>query len=236
MLFISFPIYGQFVVDRPGLINPPDILQENKVQWENGFEYTVFDNKTDNSSINYLNTLARYGLNNNSEIRFGVTYTGLKDVPQNISGISSLSISTKLKIYQNNNSIIPNTSALIQFNLPYGDNNFKPAQTEPLLALVCSNNFSNDFLFTYNLGGVWKSTSILYFYSFSGTYLLSTKTGAILGYYSEISQIRVPRQLVELALTYLLDDNFQVDFWTAYSPFSQSKENVIGVGFAWQIN
>ena len=235
-IVFCYSTFAQISPDRPGYSNPPSTLQKSKFQLESSLDYTFYQN-IDNNELNIMNSLFRYGISDYSEIRFTFGYTKLsQEVNSDISGISNIGIGTKNKIYESDNALLPNTSVIIGLSLPVGDKNFKTEQIEPSLVLAMSNNINEKFAVGYNAGANWSGGDLSYLYSLSLGYSVTEKIGATVGLYSEIYDKDSPKQYLEVAFTYLLLDNLQIDIWAANTPFYSIKENFISLGFTWLLN
>jgi hypothetical protein len=236
MIVLCYSTFAQISPDRPGFSNPPSTLQKSKFQLESSIDYTFYQN-IDNNELNILNSLFRYGISDYSEIRFTFGYTKIsQDDKSNMSGISNIGIGTKNKIYESDNALLPNISVIIGLSLPLGDKNFKTEQIEPSLVLAMSNDLNDKFSVGYNAVAYWSGSDLSYLYSLSLGYSVTEKIGATVGLYSEIYEKESPKQYLEVAFTYLLLDNLQIDIWAANTPFYTIKENFASMGFTWLLN
>lgn len=227
-------IYSQINTDRPGYTDPPQTIGLGKFQWENGLDFTYYNN-INNYEFNLINSLFRYGLTDYSEIRFFLAYSNIQSNEDKItiSGLSEIGIGLKLKIYESNFSLIPSNSLIIGLGLPNGDNNFKRNIIEPSLIFVFENSINDNLSIGYNVGFNWTEESISYLYSFSLGYNLLEDINLTIGYMSELYRYDKPIQYLEFAIGYIITNNFQVDFWTSFTPFFEVKENYLSIGFSW---
>ncbi len=239
LVFIAMSnlIYSQINSDRPGYSDPPQTVGLSKIQWENGLDFTMIDGKTDVYEMNFVNSMIRYGISDYSEIRLTFGYSKLKlDDDNNFSGLSNLGLGTKLKINESENELIPSSSLIMNLNLPYGDENFKPSKLEPALVFVFENGVSDDFTVGYNIGFEWVESDISYLASLSIAYNLNDDLNITVGYLNEFNETNSPKQFLEFAIGYMVMSNLQIDLWIANTPFYETKDNFIGVGFSWLLN
>ena len=238
LFFIAvYPIYSQLNSDRPGYSDPPQTVGFGKLQWENGFDFTFFEGRTEINEFKPLNSLIRYGISDFSEFRLSLGYSRSQDNSEiSNSGFSDLGLGMKLKIFESDNSLLPSSSLIMSLGLPYGDDNFKPDILEPSLVFVFENAINDDYSVGYNLGFNWSEGDVSSLYSLSVAYNINEKLNATLGYLSELYLNDKPKQYLEFALGYMLLNNLQIDFWTTYTPFYETKENFFGVGFSWLLN
>lgn len=236
-IIIYFPLFSQINSDRPGYSDPPQTVGIGKIQWENGFDFTFYDNNTSINEMNLINSLIRYGITDYSEIRLNFGYSNVNsELNSGMSGISQIGLGTKLKINESDQGLLPSSSLIVGLGLPYGDTQFKPDIIEPSMVFVFENSLNEDYALGYNLGFNWSEGDISYFYSLSLAYNVNENLNLTVGYLSELYINDAPKQYVEFALGYMLMNNLQIDFWTSYTPFYEMKENFFGVGFSWLLN
>jgi hypothetical protein len=217
----SQEIIPELVTDRPDITESPNVIHPGWLQIESGFsiknlEFTseVFLNKV--RTYNIAGTLFRIGLLKAIELRIGGGYQ-IKETESathnsELTGISDVLVGSKIALVQANKSI-PDLAVLVQFYLPFGPREFRSEAVEPEIIVAGSNDFTESFSLSYNIGGRWnfKDESQVYVLSVAGGFsIVGNINGFIEGAMRSLNK-GGPEYTIDGGFTYLLQRNLQID-------------------------
>lgn len=203
------------VTDRPDQTESPYTVPKGFLQIEGGFLYE-YDNLPEGYTqlFNFSNTVLRFGISDNAEIRAGVNY--LKFIPvsqQDEVGLGPLQIGSKFKIGEEK-GFIPKISMLVTLGLPFtGDNIFKPDYFAPSFLFAFQHTLSPKVSLGYNLGASWDgvhawATGI---YSLSCGYSVSNEVNVYGEFYGLVPEKGSAWHQFDAGLSWLIMRNLQVD-------------------------
>lgn len=148
----------EFTADRPGASTGPSVVGHKVIQLEQGLRY---DGDGGAGTFTFSNTLLRYGLFPNMELRLGgdgFMYQESEEMPGFTSAFSGLSIGTKIKCYEGE-GIVPAVSVLADFGIPCtASEGFNVDYLAPSLYLLFENPVNDWLSIGYNLGAEWDGT------------------------------------------------------------------------------
>ena len=149
---------AEFTADRPGASTGPAVVGHKVVQLEQGVQY---DGDGGAGTFTFSNTLLRYGLFPNMELRLGGdgflyqedgTASGFKPA------FSGLSVGTKIKCFEGRGAI-PAVSVLADFAIPCtASQGFNVDHLAPSLYLLFENPVCEWLSLGYNVGAEWDGT------------------------------------------------------------------------------
>lgn len=230
---------NEFSSDRPGMTTGPDVMSKNKLIWEVGlaFENDCID-EIGVKTLNYHNSLFRYGLSNYAEVRFGFatneTYTRNAE---RYGGISSLFVGTKMKLLDES-KIFPKVSFLGELLLPGSINsNYLPQHIGANLHLVFNNEITSWFSLGYDAGVVWSGMQDEEHASTILGLNLNFKPSERFSLYVEECNTLNKENLyfTELGATYMVSSRVQVDAYADIDLQHINKYINLGLGLSWLI-
>ncbi|MBR5567704.1 MAG: transporter [Bacteroidales bacterium] len=147
-----------FTADRPGASTGPSVVGRGVIQLEQGIQY---DGDGGVGTITFSNTLLRYGLFPNMELRLGgdgFLYKEDGSTQGFKPAFSGLSVGTKIKCFEGQGAI-PAVSVLADFAVPYtSSKGFNTDHLAPSLYLLFENPINDWLSVGYNLGAEWDGT------------------------------------------------------------------------------
>ena len=209
----SFAQVQDISTDRPDQSNTPQLVPKGALQVETGF-LVEKDNSgaTVTKNFTYNNTLLRFGINQNFEMRLNTLYQGSSTSSDinTIQGFGPLSVGMKIKL-SDKNGFWPQTSFITHINLRSGSNEFKPSYLSNDLTLSCAHDLSERWSLTYNGGFAWngESPEAVLFYAVSAGFNISEKFSLFAESYAFIQNKYDPR--VDAGLTYRITPLVQFD-------------------------
>jgi hypothetical protein len=145
----------EFTADRPGASTGPSVVAHKVIQLEQGLQY---DGDGGAGTFTFSNTLLRYGLFPNMELRLGGDAFLYQEVDAFKPAFSGLSLGTKIKCYEGEGAV-PAVSVLADFAVPYtASNGFNVDHLAPSLYLLFENPVNDWFSIGYNLGAEWDGS------------------------------------------------------------------------------
>ena len=149
---------AEFTADRPGASTGPSVVGQGVIQLEQGVQY---DRDGVASTFTFSNTLLRYGLFPNMELRLGgdgFLYKEDGSTQGFKPAFSGLSVGTKIKCFEGKGAI-PAVSVLADFAVPYtASKGFNTDHLAPSLYLLFENPVNDWLSIGYNLGAKWDGT------------------------------------------------------------------------------
>jgi len=228
-------IKGQTIItDRPDQTESSSTVSQGTLQLETGVlvEYSP-DGASSQSRILAPTTLFRYGLNKAVEFRLLSQFESIKSpwATKSIKGISDLEIGTKIQLLKQEgvNTEIAILSHLI---LPTGSRGLSSDKYGTINKLSISHQVSEQTSFGYNVGynyfdlGKGNLT-----YSAALGVTVNSKVGIYLEPYGELIDLNVYQASFDAGFTYLIKDNFQLDF--SFGTGINYKMNYLSAGFSW---
>lgn len=226
----------ELVTDRPDQTESSVTVPLRSFQIETGL-LTSFTKNSGISERQFLipTTLIRYGLTKSIELRIVEQLENRKSVlsSDGILGVSDLELGAKIQILKNED-INTEIAFLTHLILPTGSDSFTNGNLGSVNKLAVSHSI-NDFLgFGYNVG-------YNYFGSGRGDLIYSmalgaaiTKTiGAYVEKYGEIVEFNNAFSNFDSGLTYLVQDNLQLDF--SFGVGLNYSMNYFSLGCSWNI-
>ena len=141
---------GELSADRPGFGVPTNVLPRGVVQFEGGFAFTTeVDGNTLCRTLTWGSPLARLGLGNRTEIRFGgdgflASATESDVYTDRVRGWSDFGLGAKIALYRGH-GLIPALSLIPTLSLPVGSHAFTRAAVDPSVVLAWSTNLPAKF-------------------------------------------------------------------------------------------
>lgn len=185
-------------------------------------------------------TLFRYGLTKGIEIRVLNQYEIMKSwgYYEKTFGFSDMEIGTKIQILKNENK---NTEIafLSHLIIPSGSTSFSNNNYATINKLSISHNLNDNIGLGYNFGYNYYETEELYqgkgdlTYSMALGVGVSENVGIYVEPYGELVDLTDHVANIDMGFTYLLNDNFQLDF--SFGTGINHIMNYLSSGFSWYI-
>ena len=227
---------NEFTADRPGVSTGPNVVAKNVIQLEEGIQ---FDRDQNSSMFTFSNTLIRYGLFDNVELRLSGDAFLFSDYEEKYTDLafSGISVGTKIKCFEGDGAI-PAISFLANVAIPYsGSCNYSPKHFTPSMYALFENQLTDQFNLGYNVGFEWDGSSpaTTTFLAVCLGYNINDRFGAFVENYNYISSDLYTLGF-DLGVNYMLTDRLQLDLATNLNIFDYSCAWAISFGIAWQIN
>lgn len=234
VVVFTFPIYAQLKSDRPGLSDPPIVVDKNAIHFEDGLSWTSSDYKKGYNDFDFTSALLRFGLFAFAELRATFDYSATDHGADDYYGVSGVSLGTKISFFDRD-GVIPEFGVIAHLVLPWGSRRYQSNDFEPNVRFVFENSLSDDYIVNYNIGAIKDEGNWGYSYSFSVEGEVFKDVSMTLGYYSDVMQGVKPLVLGEYALVYFISDSFGVDVSGAISLSDSHDLLNLSVGFSTRI-
>ena len=239
-------VVGDMITDRPDQTESAEIVPVNLLQVETGAVYEL-DNTDmlETENITYNNTLLRYGIARNKELRLsfafsGVTYKfspGSLDTTKNLSGMAPVGLGIKTLIIPET-GILPQIAYLANFSLPYfAGKDFQTEYVQTAHRVAFAHSITDAVGLGYNIGISWDGETPVpwWFYSFSLGLSLTEKLGGFVEGYGILSEETTPVHMADAGVTFSLKNNLQLDVSGGIGISGDAPDGFISAGFSWRI-
>ena len=224
----------EFTADRPGASTGPSVVAHGVIQLEQGLQY---DGDGAAGTFTFSNTLLRYGLFPNMELRLGGDGFMYQEENAFKAAFSGLSIGTKIKCFEGRGAI-PAVSVLADFAVPYtASTGFNVDHFAPSLYLLFENPVSDWFSIGYNVGAEWDgilpspTTFAAICLGFSATDSLGGFVESY-NYFNKLGNVYA----LDFGLNWQVSRKVQLDIAANMDITNPSHCWAISCGVAWQIN
>ena len=227
----------EFTADRPGASTGPSVLSKGVIQLEQGIQY---DGDGGVGTFTFSNTLFRYGLFQNMELRLGGDTFLYQQQGANQgmkAAFSGLSIGTKIKCFDGEGAI-PAVSVLADFSVPAtASKGFSVDHLAPSLYLLFENSLNDKFSLGYNLGAEWDGTfpQPTAFVALCLGYSATDRLGCFVesyNYFSSFGNVYA----MDLGVSWMVGKKVQLDLAANMDLTNPAQSWSISCGVAWQIN
>lgn len=227
------------VTDRPDQTESASIVPGGYIQVELGgiYERENFDEgKTEIFSHPAL--LIRYGLLNNIELRFNLELiqekSSIGKSTFSKTGLLPVAIGTKIYICKEK-GLRPQTAFILHLTIPkLGSKKFANEYLAPDFRAAMQHSLSDRFSLSYNLGAEWDGSkpnaAVLYTLSLGAS--LAEKMGAFIETYGFMTEKETPDHRIDGGLTYLLNQNLQLDASGGFGITDKSPDYFLGLGIS----
>lgn len=173
------------------------------------------------------NSFFRYGVTERFELNSGLAYTFSDGVEE----LTSLSIGTRINLYKGSDKIPP-MGLQVSFNLP--TNSDVSSKILPQALFIFGDSLTDKLGYTVNLGSSFDEefdATGIYVLNFS--YSLNDKVGLFIEPYGTFTKKSFFIKF-DGGISYLVNNNFQLDFLTGYGKNYNVNEFMVGAGFSWR--
>ena len=228
----------EFTADRPGASTGPGVVGHHVIQLEQGVQYDGDGSRF--GTYTFSNTLLRYGLFPNMELRLGgdafLYPSGGCDISY-MAAFSGLSVGTKIKCFDGQGAI-PAVSVLADFSIPCtASDGFNVDHLAPSLYLLFENPVCDWLSIGYNLGAEWDgilpgaTTFAALCLGFSATDSLGCFVESY-NYFNELGNA----YCMDFGLNWQVSRKVQLDVAANMDLTNPAQCWAISCGVAWQIN
>lgn len=253
-LCVSFGVFSQednsnnnqapkeMITDRPDATESPNTVPLKSIQIETGGLFVSNkDGGIKTELWNYNNTLIRYGILKNLELRlaFAISETreGLnnEDLKVIASGFSPLVLGVKVVITEEK-GFLPDIGLLVHMSFPFlASEGYEPETTGVSFRFAFGHTLSEKSSLSYNLGARWgdDSPEAVYIYSLVYGYSITEKLSAYAELYGNFPEDASSNHSWDAGLTYLIKHNIQIDA-TVGSGFSGNQDLLLGTGVSYR--
>jgi hypothetical protein len=231
-----------FSADRPTYSIAPVVVPKRFFQIETGVLFQK--ESTDFADVRdmYLGqTLLRYGLFDNFELRFSASYREQKITPKNTdidsvtNGVNPISVGLKFRIFDGK-GVLPELGFEADMTLRHiGKDGFHPTYSYPTARILANNVITRNFSFLYNFGFAYNGESADGFFIWSGAlvYTVFNKASLYAEMYGSFDHNNMPTNNVDFGFMYVLGQNMQLDI-SGGTSFTSTVSYING-GFTWRI-
>lgn len=236
ILTISAQEEVPFTADRPGVATGTGIVGHNVLQIEQGFGY----NRTPSSStFTFSNTLLRFGLFQNTELRIGGD--GILDRSFNYdtykTAFTGVNIGTKISCFEGRGAI-PAISVMADLSIPgTATKEYVTQALAPSLYLLFENFITEWLYICYNIGTQWDGSNPYpsLFLAASVGADITDKIGIFAESYNNIGPTD-NNYAVDFGFYWSIARRFQLDISADLNLRETNQNWGISMGFAWQFN
>ncbi len=248
------PLTGPLVTDRPDFTESTDAVPTGWCQLEAGYTYTYDSEGKDRVRDHTApELLLRIGLAEDFELRIGwAGYSwrndrfegetrGGRSVTREDSsqGAQDLSLGFKLKLFEQE-GWRPHFGIIGAISIPSGSAEVSSGDVDPEVVLLWAYDITDSFAIASNVGlGVPTEDDDRFVQattSLSGAFALSDTIGAYIEYYGFYTNTESSdaAHTINGGLTYLLTDNFQIDWRIGMGLNEEADDFFTGIGFSWR--
>ncbi len=226
----------KIVTDRPDQTESSSTIPKNSLQIESGMLLRYLEEgEISLREIAIPSTLFRYGISKGLEIRVVSQYVNIKEENsgKEISGITDLEIGAKIQLLKrdNKNTEIAFLSHVI---LPTGTKEVSFEKVGTINKLSISHQLSDKVGLGYNVGYSYFGLENGFLtYSLAIGIGINERAGLYVEPYGDIGIFNEHLANFDAGFTYLLKDNFQLDF--SFGTGLNYTMNYLSAGFSWNI-
>ena len=227
----------EFTADRPGASTGPGVVGKGVIQLEQGLQY---DGDGGAGTFTFSNTLLRYGLFSNMELRLGgdaFLYSSDERSTSYIPAFSGLSVGTKIKCFDGHGAI-PAVSVLADFSIPRtASDGFNVDHLAPSLYLLFENPVCDWLSIGYNLGAEWDGTlpGATTFAALCLGFSATDSLGCFVESYNYFNELG-NAYCMDFGLNWQVSRRVQLDVAANMDLTNPAQCWAISCGVAWQIN
>ncbi|MCH8880884.1 MAG: transporter [Planctomycetes bacterium] len=243
------------ITDRPDFTESTEAIPAGHFQLEAGYTFTYDrehkDRVRDHTAPEFL---LRIGVIDDVELRLGwqgyswtenqfVTRTrvGRRVTGEDwTDGAHDLSIGFKLKLLEQD-GLVPHFGILASMNIPVGSDVVSPGDVEPGAILLWAYDLTDEVALAGNVGFASLTDAGERFFQTSASISLAVALTERLGGYVEYyglypnAEDSDAAHTLNCGLTFLINNNFQIDWRIGGGLNEEADDFFTGVGFAWRI-
>lgn len=236
LLCCSITVAAQEIItDRPDQTESSSTILKGNLQIESGvlLEFIGEDILSTERNLLAPTTLIRYGFLDFAEIRIVTQIENVKNTSINVTGISDLEIGTKLQLLKKEQSLLE-LALLCHVIIPTGSKEITFNTTGFINKICVSHKSNTNINIGYNLGyNYFGSGQGDLTYSFVLGLRINNKASVYFEPYGEVIDFEDNLININSGVTYLLKDNFQLDF--SFGTGINNTLNYTAIGCSWNI-
>ena len=224
----------EFTADRPGVGTGTGIVGKGKVMWEAGMAY---DYEGGEKTFTFCNSLLRYGLTNNWEMRLELNGLHTWGDDFHTTGLDAVNLATKVRLYEGEDAV-PSVALLTGLTLPVGSEAFRPSHIAPSLTLLADHDVTDRLNIAYNAGLEWdgETAAPTTFAALCLGYQLNDRLGAYIENYDYFAKGMKSQWNMDLGLNWMASRRVQLDVAGCFNLRHIKDSYGISFGVAWLIN
>ena len=224
--------------DRPGALTGTDVMPLHKLQWETGLGYESTKDGPHTFTLN--NTLLRFGLFKNAELRVGTDFLMRNDgqAEEPTFGLAPLTVGIKANFYEGS-GFLPSVALLAEVQSPHvGSKDLLPAHLAPTLHLLFEHTVTDWFGICYNVGAEWdgETATPTTFLGLGVYFDITEHIGTFVETFNYLHPEEDNQYLTEFGFTWLVSRHVQLDLAADLDFQNIGKHYAVSGGVAWLIN
>lgn len=238
MLLVHGIVFAQdevaFTADRPGVGTGTGIVGKGKVMWEAGMAYDYEDG---GNTFTFCNSLFRYRLTSNWEMRLELNGLHTWDNNDHVTGLDAVNLATKVRLYEGEEAV-PSIALLAGLTLPVGSEAFRPSYIAPSLTLLADHDVTDRLNIAYNAGLEWdgETAAPTTFAALCLGYQVNDRLGAYIENYDYFAKGMKSQWNMDLGLNWMASRRVQLDVAGCFNLNHIKNSYGISFGVAWLLN
>lgn len=232
------------ITDRPTQTESPYLIPKGSFQIETGIVYTNREDQTDIREMWSLgNTLLRYGVLKNLEIRLASSYESIQieeketGIDTSYNGVGAVSAGFKVFIVEEK-GLRPQIAIGGSITFRHlGHESFAPAYSYPVGRLSVNHNITKRLSLAYNIGFAYSGEDAdgYFIYTAMLGYKISNRFWCFAEVYGKFDNGDFPNHRLDGGFTYLVRRNLQLDISGGYGLSSEVDRYFLSTGLSWRI-
>lgn len=244
ILFIAIALtaFGQndkITTDRPDQTESPVLVAPGWIQIETGASVErVTVGRASVKDITFNTTLVKFGITKQFELRLIQEYAARRGSDlESPTGFGPLAIGTKIFLAEEKGAW-PAVSLIGHVHTRTGSSDYRPSFVAPDLRFVFAHALSDRLALSYNFGGEWdgERAASTMIYTLSLGITLTDQLGFFIESYGFLPEDDRQDHRMDAGLTYLINNNIQLDLSSGLGLSSTSPDNFISGGISWRMN
>lgn len=235
-LIQSYGMAQKIVTDRPDQTESSSTIPKKSLQIESGILLGYAEEGGISlREIAVPSNLFRYGITKNVELRVVSQYLNIREenTEMEISGIADLEIGAKIQLFKKEDSRTE-IAFLSHLLVPTGTKEVSIGNVGTINKLCISHELSETIGLGYNVGYNYFGLGNGFLtYSLALAVTVTEKAGVYIEPYGDIGLFDKYFSNIDAGMTYLLKDNFQLDF--SFGTGLNYTMNYLSAGFSWNI-
>ena len=234
ILFICITTFSQQIItDRPDQTESSSTISKESLQIEMGMVASSFENI---NSFAGPSTLLRYGITDWIELRIFNQYEVYKrelfDETTKISGFSDLEVGVKVQVFKKD-GVNTEIAFLSHAVIPTAKDKLSNGKMGVINKLSISHSLSKNLSLGYNIGYDYVGQMNSFTYSVALGFSFTDDFGGYIEPFGIYGEQGFYESYFDAGLTYLLNDNFQLDI--SYGLGLNNDLQYFSTGFSWNI-
>lgn len=221
--------------DRPSITDSSIVVPAGDLLFENGFTETANEGQR---SFDLPETLVRFGLTSNTELRFTPPdYFANYNAGAGLgSGLGDLALGVKQQLVASSSGF--DAALIVALSFPTGATTLSSHGYDPQFLLPWSHPLSENWTAAGMFGLFWPTRGTTRNLTGQPSFLLdrqiTRRWDAFIEYAGDFPQRGTPQHLLHLGTSYKVTPNQQFDFHVAFGLSSAAVDHFIGFGYSFQ--